>query len=254
MKTVEVTIGKKLRGICEQGQAAILRRSAEPNNELDDIRQQLEEIAKSMSRHAVSNIDSLLEAVKRGQVNIPIFRGDFDDETADDEHEDFEAHGNMDPKKESNLGRVTDTQHMTSVHGDADMSCRDLLGDGSAIHGEDQTETSASQSSKRKSQGDDRGEDDTIEEGKQKRLKLTVKSKVSGKGEEGKKHKKTKGRIPDEDDTSGGQKRKKAKGKVPHEDDTPEGKKQKKTKDQISHQSPKKGPKKGSNKGSKESV
>lgn len=71
MKTIEVTIGKELQQICEQGQAAILSRSAEPSNVLHDIKQQLEKITGGSSGHAVSDTDSLLEEIKHGQVNIP---------------------------------------------------------------------------------------------------------------------------------------------------------------------------------------
>jgi hypothetical protein len=258
MKTVEATIGKELQEVCEQGQAAVLRKSTDPHSVLRNIRAQLEKIADDPSGHIVSKTAGLLEDIKQHRINIPIYREDHDNEVAGNDLGGLYVPENGDANGQSDLGGAVDIQETKSADGATKTSHHESRGECFASQDEVQIEASASQSGKRKHEGDDRGEDATMEGKKQKKVKLTLKSKVSGEGDTsvGKKQKKTKGKIPDEDDTSEKKKQKKTKGKVPQ--DTSGGKKQKKTKDQISNQSLKKSlkksPKKGTKKGSKESV
>jgi hypothetical protein len=258
MKTIEVTIGKELRAICEQGQAEIVRISTDPSNVIHDIKQQLNKMAKGPSSQAGTDSDSLLDDIKHGRVNIPLFRSDYDDEIADIGHKDFQSPEKGVANGPSALGGAADIQTSEPAHDDTDRPHHNSHGEDFPSQDKSNIETSASKNGKRKHQGDDRSQDDMIEGRKQKKVKLTLKlkSKVSGEGDTSgeKKQKKTKGKIPDEVDTSEKKKQKKTKGKAPHEEDTSKKKKQKKTKDQVSNQSPKKGPKKGTKKGSKESV
>jgi hypothetical protein len=256
MKTVEATIGKELQEVCEQGQAAVLLKSTDPRSVLRSIRAQLEKIADDPSGHIVSKTAGLLEDIKHGRIDIPIYREDHDDEVADNDLGPLHVSENGHANGQSDLGGAADIQETKSADRATEMSHHKSRDGRFASQDEAQIEVSASQSGKRKRQDDNRGEDDAIEGKKKKKVKLTLKPKVSGEGDtpEGKKQKKTKGKGPDEDDTSEKKKQKKTKGKVPDEEDRSEGKKQKKTKDRVSNRSPKKGPKKDTKKGSKESV
>jgi hypothetical protein len=139
MKTIEVTIGKELRGICEQGQAAILRRSADPRNDIHDIKQQLEKMATGPSSQAVSDSGSLLEDLKHGRVSIPLFRRDYDDEIADTEYEDFDLPKDGDENGQSDLGGAADIPEAKSADGATMISHHESHGMDIASQGKSNT-------------------------------------------------------------------------------------------------------------------
>lgn len=168
-------VGKELRHICEKVQTAISHRSAEPDNVLHHIGEQLQTITERHSSSGVSNVATLLGDIEHGRVIVAMRIEDEDEEEiADNELDNVDVQESGDKDGENDIGSVSGTPLAKSTRHAGKTSSYSNRGDRFGDQDKTDSQVPTSKNGKKKRQGSNRDEHDTPEAKKQKKKKKAI--------------------------------------------------------------------------------